>query len=243
MWESHGTFWCQVCGKTWFPWGCKHSRHKRHGSTKNGTPRFYCMDCGKTWIKRSCHPFHPMRVAVAKATVFLQHIEVGYSLRRSAILAQIHRNTGMSLLKRAGVTRTCQTCGSPLLGNRFLYCCDGCQQWRSRRYYSRIAASEPLFGATANILRAMEVAEHDDHTQLAWEFAQKISARNAAEYFGPCYEGVIHGCQEGVDNRTELWQLAYASVRSMWKETQTWGRSLDHLKEAINWEPTSPCPN
>ena len=244
MWESHGVRWCKTCGKVFNLLDCPHPRFVLHGYDRRGERRFRCKDCGKTWTDPDapCRPFWPMRIPVAKCVAFLQHIEAGFSSRQSADFVHVNHNTGTRLLRIAGVVRRCRACGEPLTGNRFRFCRDECQEWRTRSYHKARDPIVPLFGATANVLRRLQSSGHDRHTLLAWEFAQEISERNAAEYFGPCYEGVIRGCQEDVTAKLELQELAIKSVKAMWKETKAWGRSLDEIKDSVRWESAS-CPS
>lgn len=218
---------------------CLSWRTKSHGLCRGVRRRYQCRECCKTWGDPPCHPFHPMRIPVAKATAFLQHIELGSGVRASSRAAQIHMNTGMALLRRTGTVRLCRTCGGNLSGNQSRYCSAGCREWRRRAYYRPKPPVIPLFSDTANVLRSMENEHHDPHTTLAWEIAQEFSELKAAEFWGPCYEGVIEACQAGVEDAAGCREFAQKAIKRMWKETKTWGRTLGELQESIGWEPTA----
>lgn len=97
-------------------------------------------------------------------------------------------------------------------------------------------STEPLFGATANILRAAEL-DDDADLNLAIKLAEGFSELNAAEFLGPCYEAIVEArVAAGADERG-LRAMALRHVKDMWQSTMSHDNSLDDMKEAYDFEP------
>jgi predicted nucleic acid-binding Zn ribbon protein len=159
-------------------------------------------------------------------------------MRGAALNVGVNRNTATNIIRVSGYVRRCRTCGKPITGNRFWYCSNGCQEWKKKQRERVVQPKTPLYDATANILRTLELGSCDDHVSLALKAAEDISERNAAYYLGAAYEGIADACLEGITDEEELLSRAKDSIKRQWKETITWAKSLDGLKDACGYEPS-----
>lgn len=66
---------------------------------------------------------------------------------------------------------------------------------------------------------------------MAMKFAQEISELDAAEYLGPCYEAVVTGCRNGINDENDLRKLSRTAVKQMWKQTKSYTMGLDERRE------------
>jgi transposase-like protein/IS1 family transposase len=75
---------------------------RRFGKHRNGLQRFRCSDCGKTYTESHEKPLGEMTVPMAKATLAVQLLIEGTSIRSTERITGLHRDTIMKLLVLAG---------------------------------------------------------------------------------------------------------------------------------------------
>lgn len=211
---------------------CQGRRFIRHGLDRNGGQRWKCTNCGRTSINFVADRLRQagIRIDSAKSVNFLLLIGKGLSLRKSADATGIARETGVRLVRSSGFVRKCRACGSPLTGNRFAYCSDGCQFWRSHR---------GAYDGTANVLRYIEDNGCSDHVRLAIAIATEISERNMDEYLGPVYEGLEQAHAAGITDMKVLRNIGFQAVKKHWSEILTFRTaSIEAMKDAHGFEPS-----
>lgn len=223
---------CKYCGGD-FTEKCGFDRKNRQ--------RYRCRRCRRAFRARDERdemPFATLRVPVEKCFQVLSGLEEGYTLRTAAKLAGVDKSTAMRVVKLSGYVRRCHTCGNSLPpGNRFWFCSDGCQIWRTRSYNTLEPKRDPLFSGTANVLRYGISNPLEMHAEHAIELAQRISEKHAAEFLGPCYEAVVECASLGITNKADVLARAKEHVRRMARETQSWCQSIDEMKEDKGYEP------
>jgi transposase-like protein/IS1 family transposase len=85
---------------------CGHPEFQRFGRNRNGSARLRCKICGKTFTEPQDKPLGNMYVPVADAKLALRLLVEGSSLRSTARITGLGRNTICKLLLRFG--RACQ---------------------------------------------------------------------------------------------------------------------------------------
>ena len=75
---------------------------RRFGKHRNGLQRFRCADCGKTYTEAHAKPLGDMTVSMEKATLALQLLLEGTSVRATERITGVHRDTILKLLVLAG---------------------------------------------------------------------------------------------------------------------------------------------
>jgi transposase-like protein/IS1 family transposase len=81
---------------------CAHTDRKKHGRDHYGNQRYRCLLCGKTWIERQPKPLGKMTVAIDDAKMALRLLCEGSSLRSTARITGLQRNTVGKLLLHFG---------------------------------------------------------------------------------------------------------------------------------------------
>jgi transposase-like protein/IS1 family transposase len=81
---------------------CRHERTKMFGHNRNGSQRYRCLDCGVTWTEYRPHPIGSMKIPLDKAVMVLRTLLEGVSVRSTARLTGIDRNTILDLLVLVG---------------------------------------------------------------------------------------------------------------------------------------------
>lgn len=215
---------CNRCG----------GRSKKFGFARNGRQRYRCHDCGRCFQIHECSPFTGMRIPQSKCVNVMQCLTEGMGVRGSASCVGVDPATVIRLIRVTGFVRRCRTCDKPIPGgtSKYWFCSLGCQAWRQNK---RRTPTTPLFDATANVLRT--IASTHGHERLALEVAQEISELNAADYLGPCYEAIATACHRGIVDEQELRLLARDNAKRMWRETHSFARSLQQIRDGSGWEP------
>ncbi len=80
---------------------CSHDRSKKHGKTETGAQRYRCLDCGKTYVE-STRSLDGMRVGLDKAEQTIRCMMEGLSVRATARLAGVAKDTVLDLLVLIG---------------------------------------------------------------------------------------------------------------------------------------------
>ena len=80
---------------------CK-SETKRFGKHRNGLQRYRCVECGKTFTEAHEKPLGDMTVPTDKATLALQLLIEGTSVRATERITGLHRDTTLKPLVTAG---------------------------------------------------------------------------------------------------------------------------------------------
>ena len=75
---------------------------KRSGKHRNGLQRFKCRQCGKTFTEAHERTLDEMRLPMAKAEMILKMLCEGCSVRSIERLTEVHRDTILRLLVKAG---------------------------------------------------------------------------------------------------------------------------------------------
>ena len=75
---------------------------KRFGRHRNGLQRFRCKHCRKTYTEEHQRPLGAMTVPIDKATLALQLLIEGTSVRSAERITGLHRDTILRLLLEAG---------------------------------------------------------------------------------------------------------------------------------------------
>ena len=75
---------------------------KKHGKDRKGNQRFRCLACGKTYLEPKNKPLGVMRLSEEKALLCLNLLVEGNSIRSTERIANVHRDTVLSLLKIVG---------------------------------------------------------------------------------------------------------------------------------------------
>ncbi|MGC1274024.1 MAG: IS1 family transposase [Planctomycetaceae bacterium] len=81
---------------------CECENTKKHGKDRYGNPRFRCRECGRTFIDKPADPLGSMRVDFKRAAFVLRLLLEGMSIRATARLTGIDRNTIYDLILTAG---------------------------------------------------------------------------------------------------------------------------------------------
>lgn len=81
---------------------CAHTDRKKHGRDPYGNQRYRCLNCGKTWIERQVKPLGKMQVTIEDAKLALRLLAEGSSLRSTARVTGLQRNTVCKLLVHFG---------------------------------------------------------------------------------------------------------------------------------------------
>ena len=79
-----------------------HSFGKRFGKHRNGLQRYRCASCRKTYTEAHKRPLGAMTVPLEKATLALQLLIEGTSIRSTERITGLHRDTILRLLVLAG---------------------------------------------------------------------------------------------------------------------------------------------
>ena len=82
------------------------TRCKRFGKHRNGLQRYRCKSCRKTYTEEHQRPLGAMTVPIDKATLALQLLIEGTSVRSTERITGLHRDTILRLLLEAG--RRCE---------------------------------------------------------------------------------------------------------------------------------------
>lgn len=77
---------------------CAHTARKRMGKNRNGSQRWRCLSCGKTWTEAQPKPLGKMLISVDDAKLALRLLAEGSSLRSTARITGLQRNTVCKLL-------------------------------------------------------------------------------------------------------------------------------------------------
>lgn len=89
---------------------CRHEQVKKHGKNRNGTQRVRCLQCGATWTVEAApakpKPLGIMRVPTEEAKQALWLLTEGASIRSTARITGLHRDTLCRLIVHFG--RRCQ---------------------------------------------------------------------------------------------------------------------------------------
>jgi transposase-like protein/IS1 family transposase len=80
---------------------CK-GKCRRFGTHRNGLQRFRCADCLKTYTEAHAKPLGDMTVPIEKATLAIQLLIEGTSIRTAERITGLHRDTICRLLVLAG---------------------------------------------------------------------------------------------------------------------------------------------
>lgn len=83
---------CRTCGGATIGWG----------KDRDGNPRRKCKSCGKTFGIIPLRPLGAMRISLEDATLCLQLLTEGNSIRSTERVSGVHRDTIMRLLRKAG---------------------------------------------------------------------------------------------------------------------------------------------
>ena len=75
---------------------------KRFGKHRNGLQRYRCKHCRKTYTEEHKRPLGAMTVPIEKATLALQLLIEGVSIRSTERITGLHRDTILRLLVEAG---------------------------------------------------------------------------------------------------------------------------------------------
>jgi transposase-like protein/IS1 family transposase len=75
---------------------------KRAGKHRNGLQRFRCNQCRKSFTEAHERPLDEMRLPLAKAEMILKMLVEGVSIRSIERLTDVHRDTILRLLVKAG---------------------------------------------------------------------------------------------------------------------------------------------
>jgi transposase-like protein/IS1 family transposase len=75
---------------------------KRAGKHRNGLQRFRCIQCKKSFTEPHERPLDEMRLSLAKAEMILKMLCEGVSVRSIERLTEVHRDTILRLLVKAG---------------------------------------------------------------------------------------------------------------------------------------------
>lgn len=75
---------------------------RRFGKHRNGLQRFRCADCGKTFTEEHAKPLGEMIIPMEKATLAIQLLIEGTSIRTAERITGLHRDTICRLLVLAG---------------------------------------------------------------------------------------------------------------------------------------------
>ena len=78
------------------------TRCKRFGKHRNGLQRYRCNHCRKTYTEEHKRPLGAMTVPIEKATLALQLLIEGVSIRSTERITGLHRDTILRLLVEAG---------------------------------------------------------------------------------------------------------------------------------------------
>ena len=81
---------------------CTHANSKKNGKDRKGNQRFKCCDCGKSFAESQPKPLDDMRIDLDKACMALGMLLEGMSIRATARLTGIDKNTISSLILTAG---------------------------------------------------------------------------------------------------------------------------------------------
>lgn len=130
----------------------------------------------------------------------------------------------------------CETCGIFLPKWRKRFCSDEC---RPPRDYTPVPYRDPLFDATANLLRVQTAGDMTAHAEQALALAMSFSERNAAEYIGPCYEAIVDCAARGIANQHDVRSIAFDHIKRMWHETISHGTSLESAHDDTGFEPST----
>jgi transposase-like protein len=78
---------------------CK-SLPKKHGKDRNGNQRFRCLACGKTYT--APEKLEGKKLSADKVELCIKLLVEGNSIRSTERIADVHRDTIMSLLETVG---------------------------------------------------------------------------------------------------------------------------------------------
>lgn len=81
---------------------CTHENRKKNGKDRKGNQRFKCCDCGKSFAESAPKPLGDMRVDFERACMALRMLLEGNSIRATARLTEIDKNTLSSLVLTVG---------------------------------------------------------------------------------------------------------------------------------------------
>ncbi|HWB12405.1 MAG TPA: hypothetical protein VG826_24485 [Pirellulales bacterium] len=77
---------------------CAHTARRRMGTNRNGSQRWRCLSCGKTWTEARPQPLGTMTISVDDAKLALRLLAEGSSLRSTARVTGLQRNTICKLM-------------------------------------------------------------------------------------------------------------------------------------------------
>jgi transposase-like protein/IS1 family transposase len=79
---------------------------RRFGRNRNGSQRYRCDTCSRTFTDEGTRPRDRRQLSPAKAILALRHLLEGSSIRSTERLVEVHRDTIMHVMVRAG--RACE---------------------------------------------------------------------------------------------------------------------------------------
>jgi transposase-like protein/IS1 family transposase len=81
---------------------CKHEHTKKFGKNRMGNPRMRCTLCGKTWTIARPSSLGNMRIDLSQAESIIKHLCEGTSVRATARLLNVSKNTILDLMILVG---------------------------------------------------------------------------------------------------------------------------------------------
>jgi transposase-like protein len=120
---------------------------QKHGKDRKGNQRFKCQHCSKTFQEPRERPLDNMYLPMAKAEMILKMLCEGVSVRSIERLTEVHRDTILRLLVKAG-ERCEKLLGEKIRNVKFRMCNStksGDSVLKSRRRFSpAISPSESV---------------------------------------------------------------------------------------------------
>ena len=147
-------------------------RSKRFGKHRNGLQRYRCNDCLKTFTEEHERPLGPMTIKVETATLALQLLIEGTSVRSAERITGLHRDTILKLMVLAG--ERCER----MLGRRIVNVpvrdvqCDEIWSFVGKKQKALKPGDDPNFGDAYTFVAI------ERHTKLVLNFA--LGKRNEA---------------------------------------------------------------
>lgn len=81
---------------------CQHPKRKKHGKDRKGNQRWRCPDCGHTFTSEERRPIGDMRVDLGRASIVLNMLLEGMSIRACERMTGMKRDTICDLVLTAG---------------------------------------------------------------------------------------------------------------------------------------------
>ena len=81
---------------------CQHETTKKHGKDRKGNQRFRCLCCGKTFVEETAKPLGNMRITMKQATMALDMLLEGMSIRATSRLTGMDAGTICDLILLVG---------------------------------------------------------------------------------------------------------------------------------------------